>query len=243
MGYTTAISWTDATHNFWYGCKKVSQGCRACYAEREMKRYGRDFHAVTRAKGFAKPLQWREPRRVFTCSWSDFFIEEADPWRDEAWAIIKKTPHLTYQICTKRPGRIREHLPADWGEGYPNVWMGITTETQEMFDERWAILRQIPASIQWLSIEPMLGAIDLDMIVKFIGGSIGIKDSKPNWVIVGGESGANFRPMNLNWARSIREQCRLADVPFFYKQNSDTRPGQDALLDGVEYHQFPACAK
>src|SRR3990172_778380 len=127
MGKITGISWTDATYNPWYGCLKVSPGCKQCYMYRDMERYGKDPKVVTRAKPatFNSPLKWTEPQRVFTCSWSDYFIEQADEWRDEAWDIIRRTPHLTYQILTKRPENIFDRLPADWGNGWPNVFLSV----------------------------------------------------------------------------------------------------------------------
>ncbi|MCK5237182.1 MAG: DUF5131 family protein, partial [Deltaproteobacteria bacterium] len=103
MGENTKISWCDHTHNFWFGCKKTSPGCRNCYTERQMKRFGKDFNMIVRSKSFDKPLKWKDPALIFTCSWSDFFIPEADEWRDDAWKIIRDTPQHTYQILTKRP--------------------------------------------------------------------------------------------------------------------------------------------
>lgn len=105
MGNSSNIEWTDATWNPWHGCHKVSQGCKNCYMFRDKRRYGQDPNVVTRAASttFYAPLKWKKPRRIFTCSWSDFFIEEADPWRDEAFAIMALTPQHTYQVLTKRP--------------------------------------------------------------------------------------------------------------------------------------------
>ncbi len=105
MSENTKISWADHTVNFWQGCKKVSSGCKNCYMFRDKKRYGQDASVVVRSKPptFNKPLLWKDPARVFVCSWSDFFIEEADLWREEAYDIMRKTPHLTYLILTKRP--------------------------------------------------------------------------------------------------------------------------------------------
>lgn len=122
MGQTTAIAWTDATQNFWQGCKKVSTGCKFCYMYRDKERYKADPTLVVRSADatFYAPLRKRsfqEPQRVFTCSWSDFFIEEADAWRPDAWYVMKRSPHLiTYQILTKRPGLTDRHgtNPAEW---------------------------------------------------------------------------------------------------------------------------------
>jgi protein gp37 len=228
MGYTTGIEWTNRTHNFWYGCKKVSQGCAHCYAEREMMKFGRDFKAVTRAKGFDKPLSWKESAKVFVNSWSDFFIEEADPWRAEAWDIIRRTPHLTYQILTKRTENILDRLPKDWGTGWPNVWLGMSAEDQANADKRIPRLFDIPAAVRFISAEPLLGPIDLDMAYYV-----------PDWVIVGGESGPNCRPMNPDWARSIRDQCEEAGVAFFYKQSGGWPNKHGIIPEDLNIRQFP----
>ena len=205
MGKVTNISWTNATHNFWYGCEKVSPGCRGCYAEREMDRYGKNFQIITRAKGFDKPLSWKEPTMVFINSWSDFFIKEADPWRNEAWDIIRRTPHLTYQILTKRPKRIFGNLPTGWPGSFRNVWLGISAENQEWYDRRWRILSKIRASVRFVSAEPLLGPIRLGT------GYV------PDWVIVGGETGPGARFTDPEWMRTLKRECG-DDVPLFVKQ-------------------------
>lgn len=138
MAERSIIEWTDATWNPWRGCDKVSPGCAHCYMFRDQERYGRDPSTVVRAADptFYAPVRkpsWERQRAsaivargrhlVFTCSWSDWFHPDADEWRDEAWSIIRDTPASTYQILTKRPERMADHLPDDWGEGYPNVWV------------------------------------------------------------------------------------------------------------------------
>lgn len=255
MGKNTRISWTETTHgdgtvtpghtwNPWMGCHKISDGCKSCYMFREMGRYGRDPNAVQRSKAvFNAPMKWKEPAKVFTCSWSDFFIEEADNWRAEAWDIIKNTPHLTYQILTKRPENIKDRLPLDWGIGYPNVWLGVTAENQGMADRRIPLLLNKPAIVHFVSCEPLLEKVD---IACYLDGAYSNDDAFPNprvsvvdWVIVGGESGPNFRQMDLDWARSIRDQCQEAGVAFFLKQLGGLRPGGEAVLDGRIWHEFP----
>lgn len=118
MAFNSAIEWTDATWNPWTGCHKVSAGCKNCYMFRDKARYGQDPNVVVRSadKTFYAPLKWAEPKKIFTCSWSDFFIEESDPWRDEAFAIMALTPRHTYQVLTKRPDRMREwfHYRGTW---------------------------------------------------------------------------------------------------------------------------------
>lgn len=238
MSDTTGIEWTEATWNPWYGCDKVSPGCAHCYMFREQRQYGRDPEVVTRSKTkFREPLSWREPRTIFTCSWSDWFHEAADPWRPEAWDIIRRTPHHIYQILTKRPERIADHLPSDWGRGYPNVWLGVSVENQK-FTSRIPILQGIPAMVRFLSIEPLLGPVNF--------GEHNYLLDRIRWVIVGGESGPEARVMNLKWARDIRDDCADQGVPFFLKQLGgwpDKRGGGQALLDGTRHIEMPTAAR
>lgn len=221
MGSKTGIAWTDATWNPWMGCTRVSPGCANCYMFREQERYGWDPSWLRRSKTtFRAPLGWAEPRRVFTCSWSDFFHEGADAWRPEAWEIIRTTPHLTYQVLTKRPQQVLERLPPDWGEGYPNVWLGVSVENQR-WAERADQLAQIPAVVRFVSAEPLLGQVD------FVGATLRQLD----WMIVGGETGGDDRrAMGITWVESLLRQCRAYGVAFFFKQRSGPKPG---LTDGV----------
>lgn len=220
MAETSKIQWTEATWNPWHGCKKVSEGCKYCYMYRDKERYGQDPTNVMRSKAnFKNPLKWKEPKIIFTCSWSDWFVEEADEWRDEAWKVIKDTPQHTYQILTKRPERILEHLPNDWGEGYPNVWLGVSVENSKT-EHRIYELMNIPATIRFLSIEPMIGPVEL--YEDNMGSSLQF-GHLIHWVIVGGESGNDtgkylYRPCQLNWIDSIIKQSRGVGVPVFVKQ-------------------------
>lgn len=208
MGKQTKIEWTDHTWNPWQGCIKVSPGCKFCYMYRDKKRYGQDPMAVVRSKPptFNKPLTWQEPARVFTCSWSDFFIEQSDNWRDEAWDIVRQTPHLTYQILTKRPENILSRLPTDWGNGWSNVWLGVSVENWQA-EERIRHLLKIPARLRFLSCEPLLGPLNLRRFIERI-----------DWVIIGGESGPKSRPFSTEWADDIIRQCKGLQVPVFVKQ-------------------------
>lgn len=195
MGKTTGISWASATWNPFMGCTKVSPGCDFCYAERDHVKYGMNFAEVRRSKTkFDDPLRWRKPERIFTCSWSDWFHVDADKWRDDAWSIIRHCPQHTFLILTKRPGRIRHCLPSDWGDGWPNVWLGTSVESNEYL-HRMRVLRDTPAALRFVSCEPLLGPLpDLDL-------------TGFQWVIVGGESGSKrtARPMHPDWVRSIRD--------------------------------------
>jgi protein gp37 len=234
MAEKSAIGWTQATWNPWYGCTKVSAGCDHCYMFRDMLRYGRDPETVTRSKTtFRDPIKWKDSRLIFTCSWSDWFHIDADAWRDEAWQIIKDTPRHTYQILTKRPGRIARHLPADWGEGYPNVWMGTSVESQQTA-HRVEVLAEIPAVVRFISAEPLLGPLTFGNTLR----SSGI-----HWLIAGGESGGQCRPCDEQWLRYLRNECADAGVAFFLKQlggNPDARAHEKALLDGQTHTGMPA---
>lgn len=226
MGAISEIEWTEATWNPWHGCAKVSPGCAHCYMYRDKKRYGQDPNVVVRSRStFNEPRKWAEPRVIFTCSWSDFFIEEADPWREEAWETIRSTPQHTYQILTKRPNRIAGHLPTNWP--FSNVWLGVSVENPRFF---WRIdlLRAIPARVRFLSLEPLLAPLP----------SLPLEGI--SWVIVGGESGPKCRPMEAEWVREIREQCAEAHVAFFFKQWGGPRKDlRGRVLDGREWNGMP----
>jgi protein gp37 len=219
MGKETKIAWTDATVNFWTGCKKVSPGCKFCYMYRDKDRYGLDASLVQRTskKTFEAALSWKEPKKIFTCSWSDFFIDEADAWREDAWEVIRKTPQHTWQILTKRPDRIKECLPDDWGEGYPNVWLGVSIESP---GQLWRIphLVDVPARIRFLSIEPLIEQIDLFGALTHDGSHKAIQ-----WVIIGGESGNEtgkwgYRKCELQWIERVVSDCVFLDIAPFVKQ-------------------------
>ena len=176
MGDISKIQWTDATWNPWHGCIKVSPGCKYCYMYRDKDRYGQDPTKVLRSKtNFRAPLKWKDKKLVFTCSWSDWFIAEADGWRDDAWEIIRRTPHLTYQILTKRPERILDHLPDFFGE-LDNVWIGCSVESQKQVD-RIDYLVDL-ACTTFVSFEPLIGPIAWNDRMNAL-----------DWMIIGGESG------------------------------------------------------
>lgn len=261
MGRASRISWTDSTQNFWTGCHHVSEGCDHCYADRIVTVLwaARDGGVMGRSpdqafgdlvqapqETFRAPLEWPRldpPRKVFTCSMSDFFHPHADGWREEAWDVIRRTPQHIWQILTKRPQMIASRLPPDWGEGWDHVWIGASVENQRWADIRIPILQAVPAKVRFLSIEPLLGPITFG---PDIGPAFPDEEGadRPlllgiHWAILGGESGPEFRPMEVEWARSVRRQCADAEVPFFYKQDSGRYPGGNPSLDGVTYHEFP----
>jgi len=248
MSQSTGIEWTQATWNPWRGCTKVSPGCAHCYMFREQKRYGRDPAVVTRSKTtFLDPLRWPTGRLIFTCSWSDWFHEAADDWRDEAWDIIRRTPRHTYQILTKRPERIAQHLPRDWGTGYPNVWLGVSVENQRHIG-RADLLARVPAVVRFLSCEPLLGPLTFRWAVWHPIGRTATTDHLDglrhyfHWLIAGGESGPEARPCRAEWLRSLRDECREAGVPFFLKQLGgwpDKHGASKAVLDGACWTEMP----
>lgn len=265
MGEQTNIGWTEATWNPWHGCHKVSPGCKNCYMFRDKERYGQNPNVVVRSKTkFKDPLKWSEPKMVFTCSWSDWFIEEADPWRAEAWDIIRATPQHTYQILTKRPERMAEHLPPDWDrqDRWRHVWLGVSVENQAEADRRIPLLLETPAAVRWLSVEPLLGPVDLTRIpttgeptaeghapshldvlskVLWTNWQYGYPaKAGVNWVVVGGESGPDFRALDLNALKKIVADCRAAGVPVFVKQDSGARPGlQGRIPNEYWLKEFP----
>ncbi len=282
MGKHTSIEWTatyDArgkviskghSWNPWRGCLKVSPGCRACYMYRDQERYGRDPRVIVRAAKatFNSPLKWHDPARVFTCSWSDWFIDQADEWRGEAWDIVRATPHLTYMILTKRPANIADRLPEDWGDGWPNVWLGVSVESQE-YEWRIFELLKYPAAVHFLSAEPLLGPLDLmryrptsrvSHSPLHIGFAFAARmEGKPlhdfmvirnlKWVITGGESGHatgkyKARPADMDWFRQIRDFCQEYGISYFHKQHGGTRKIDGAWggreLDGRVWNEVPA---
>ncbi|MCA9366705.1 phage Gp37/Gp68 family protein [Candidatus Kaiserbacteria bacterium] len=261
MAENSKIEWTDATWNPWQGCSKVSEACANCYMFRDMNLYGKDPSIVRRSAPRTFNLPLRKNRdgtlkipsgsKVFTCSWSDWFHAAADPWRDEAWEVIRQRPDLIFQIVTKRTERIKECLPSGWGEGWPNVWLIATVENQKWADIRISQLLSVPAAVHGLSMEPLLGPVSLS---KFTGVELaspeereamreifphGLPENSWNaqysrwleaenkrgkWVIAGGESGHHARPLHPDWARSLRDQCQAAGVPFFFKQWGEWLP-------------------
>lgn len=227
----TKIQWTGDTWNPWYGCQKISPGCKYCYMYRD--RQGTDASKVKRSKTkFTEPLRIKEPKLIFTCSWSDWFIPEADQWRAEAWGIIKKTPHLTYQILTKRPERIKDNLPYNF-ESYKNVWIGVSIENQD-YVSRLDYLQELPC-ITFASFEPLIGPIQWNSSM-----------SNLDWCIVGGESGNDYgkyryRPMELSWAEDLIQQAERNNVACFVKQLGTYQSKRLALSDmhGVNIQEFP----
>ncbi|KRQ32558.1 MULTISPECIES: DUF5131 family protein [Mycobacteroides] len=269
MGDKTGIEWTDATWNPVTGCDKVSPGCDHCYAETFAERwrgteghyFETGFDVQLRPDKLDLPLRWTKPRRIFVNSMSDLFHDKvSDEYVASVWAVMALAPHHTFQLLTKRHGRMRALLGSERFPGLvymainsllehgnplhindiaimaaldgfsrgrfkvlPNVWLGVSAEDQKRADLRIPALLDTPAAVRWISAEPLLGAIDLDNC----GGYQAVSTTPHreltylDWVVVGGESGPGARPMHPNWARSLRDQCVEAGVPFLFKQRGE----------------------
>jgi len=224
-------------------------------------RYGQDPSTVVRSKDptFFRPFKkgknwWPSGDMIFVCSWSDFFHPAADNWRPQAWRVIRERPDLVFQILTKRIHLVEKRLPSTWGDGWPNVWLGATVENQPRANERIPILLQIPAAVRFVSIEPMLGSVDLEHVEWFpgkshtvdvlrggtwdLGGGFTNHGDMPSvlgWVIAGAETGPGARPMHPGWARDVRDQCQSAGVPFFLKQLT----GQKSIPQDLRIREYP----
>lgn len=230
-------------------------------------KYSEGFKVRTHEKALTIPLKWREPRRVFVNSMSDqWHADVPRDFTDRMFAVMALTPHHTYQILTKRPQRAANYLndpktlhrilnagSAFWplvkGRNYPpgtvrladdgvpilwplpNVWIGTSVEDARVL-HRLKPLGECPAAVRFLSCEPLIGSLGWNIADELAVNGIG-------WVIAGGESGAGHRPVDPQWVRQIRDGCRDADVPFFFKQWSGPRPGMGAILDGREWKEFP----
>jgi protein gp37 len=227
------IEWTEATWNPVRGCTKVSPGCKHCYAERFAERwrglpghpYEFGFDLRPAPELLDQPLRWRRPRLVFVNSMSDLFHERVPlVFIQKVFEVMLAAPQHTFQLLTKRAGRLAALAPKlPWA---PNVWLGVSVESQE-YVSRVDLLRLVPARVRFLSVEPMLGPVNV--------GLNGI-----HWVIAGGESGPGARPLHREWVRSLRDQCVRARVPFFFKQWGGVRKHTTGrVLDGRTWSQLP----
>lgn len=250
MSENSKIEWTDHTFNPWEGCQKVGPGCDHCYAETRNARFGGGTainwgpgapRRRTSSANWRKPLQWNKAhaeffaqhgrrQRVFCASLADVFDNAVDPaWRRDLFDLIELTPNLNWLLLTKRIGNVFEMVARarshDWLAGRDNVWLGATVVNQSEADRDIPKLLDVPARVRFLSMEPLLGGVDIGEYLSFwcedcndthsngISGFVGL-----DWVIAGGESGIGARPMHPDWARGLRDQCAAADVPFLFKQ-------------------------
>ena len=218
----------DIIWNPWHGCVKWSEGCRNCYVYRRDTSVGRDASKVTRTKNFSYPLskdrsgayKVSSGASVFCCMTSDFFLDAADPWRDEIWDIIRTRSDVHFSIITKRITRFAQCVPADWGEGWDNVTICCTVENQRAADERLPLFLSLPIQKKNIVCEPLLSPIHME---KWLGPQIAL-------VIAGGESGLEARPCDYAWILDIRRQCIESGVSFWFKQT-----GARLIKDGRMY--------
>jgi protein gp37 len=216
--------------NLWHGCHKLSAGCRYCYVYRGDAKRDIDSTIVTKTKNFDLPVQKKKNGEfkiqagtlVYTCFTSDFFVKDADPWRAEAWDMIRLRNDLKFMMITKRIDRLLESTPDDWGDGYEHVTICCTVENQERADYRLPIYKAAPIKHKIIICEPILERIDLRPF------EIG---SWVEQVVVGGESGNEARPCHFDWVMEIRQVCMENNVSFWFKQT-----GAKFVKDGRLYH-------
>lgn len=209
-----------AIWNPWHGCHKLSPGCMHCYVYRRDAEFGKDSTVVEKTASFSLPVRRArgggyklqpEAEPVFACMTSDFFVEDADLWRPEAWAMMRERADLRFVIITKRIHRFSVGLPADWGAGYPNVAIMCTCENQQMADYRLPIFLSLPIQSRSIIHEPMLERIDISPYLRAHPGAV-------SQVICGGESGPDARPCDYAWVLDTRRQCMEHGVSFHFKQ-------------------------
>lgn len=216
--------------NLWHGCIKISEGCKNCYVFRRDALYGIDSRNVYKTKSYDLPIMKKRDgsfkvpsgEHLWTCFSSDFFIENADEWRDNAWAMMRIRKDLSFSIATKRVERIEKCLPEDWGSGYENVSLLCSIENQKQADLRLPLFRNVLIKKKSIICEPLLGPIDLTK--SLAGGWI-------DQVIVGGESGDKARVCNFEWVEGIRQACIKNNVTFIFKQT-----GAHFMKDGKSYN-------
>lgn len=235
MPANSKIEWTDGTWNPVTGCTKVSPGCAHCYAETitlRFKRGGPFLPGLSTIKlhpdRLGLPLSWRAPRRIFVNSMSDLFHDEVPlSFIQDIFNVMREAERHTFQILTKRHERLQEISESlDWPT---NVWLGVSVENQYWAERRIPILKEVPAAIRFLSVEPLLKRTNLKPFLDEI-----------NWVIVGGESGHRSRPLDADWVRLIRDDCQIANVPFFFKQWGGRTPSSNGrVIDGKVWSQYP----
>jgi protein gp37 len=246
MAKDSAIEWTHHTFNPWWGCTKVSPGCKYCYAETWARRVGQDVWGARAPRRelsdpyWHQPLAWdaeavrlKERRRVFCASMADVFEDrrDLDAKRARLWPLIEQTPHLDWLLLTKRPQNVARLAP--FGGRWPdNVWLGATAENQKWLDKRMLELAAIPAKVLFLSCEPLLGPLDFS---RWVDDARRGDRRLVDWVIAGGESGHHARPAHPEWFTSIRNQCVDAGIRFHFKQWGNWRPVTPEQVNGYRH--------
>lgn len=218
----------EITWNPWHGCHKKSEGCFHCYMFRIDAKHNRDSSIVEKTGNFYLPIKKNRQKEykiksdttIFMCFTSDFFVEEADGWREEVWSMIKERQDCKFLFLTKRPERFYIGLPADWGDGYENVVMGVSCENQKRAEERLSILVELPLKHRIISVAPMLEKIEIEKYLL----------DKIEQVICDGESGEQARELHYDWVLDIREQCKRKQVNFWFRQT-----GANFIKDGKRY--------
>lgn len=218
----------EITWNPWHGCHKKSEGCFHCYMFRIDAKHNRDSSIVEKTGNFYLPIKKNRQKEykiksdttIFMCFTSDFFVEEADGWREEVWSMIKERQDCKFLFLTKRPERFYTGLPADWGDGYENVVMGVSCENQKRAEERLSILVELPLKHRIISVAPMLEKIEIEKYLL----------DKIEQVICDGESGEQARELHYDWVLDIREQCKRKQVNFWFRQT-----GANFIKDGKRY--------
>lgn len=254
---TTKIEWAEESWNLITGCSPVSEGCANCYAERMAQRlkgrfgYPKDepFRVVSHSDRFEQPLRWKKPKHIFVCSMSDFAHEKMPMhiYRYLFFTMYRAKRH-TFLILTKRPDRMAEiiqrtalyYYPSEWP--FANIYLGITAENQTHLYRRVSILAQIPAAKRFVSLEPLLGPVDL--CVPYGQGVGDLLIDNIDWVIAGCESGPKRRQAKTQWFRDLKNQCVDAGIPFFLKQTNGYINGKSTLvklpeLDGKIWEEKP----
>lgn len=242
MAEETGISWTDHTFNPWWGCTAIAPGCDNCYAAALDKRTGGNYWNAkvkprrTSKGNWNKVTKWNKKateenkrHKVFCGSMMDWCDKDAPEGAlNDLFDLIHETPMLDWQLLTKRATLIKDRLPADWGDGYPNVWLGITVEDNNFGYKRLDAFREIKAKVKFVSAEPLLSDInDADL-------------SGIDWIIFGGESGPNARPLKLEWFEELARKCRFIGIPIWFKQwggNTKDKGGKE--IYGKVYQEFP----
>ncbi len=238
MAVISGIEWTEATWNPVTGCSKISPGCMHCYAERlsirlkamGLKAYDSGFQVACHSDLLNIPLTWSRPKRIFVCSMSDLFHSQVpDNFIFQVFEKITQAPWHHFQVLTKRSDRLAAmapHLP--WPS---HLWAGVTIESSEYLS-RLDHLRQVPAAVRFVSLEPLIGPLP------------GLDLRGLDWVILGGESGPGARPLESNWVTMVRDLCQECTVPFFFKQWGGVhRRRKGRCLDGREYSELPFLSK
>lgn len=238
MADGSAIEWTDATWNPVTGCTKITSGCDNCYAARFSERFrgvaGHPFESgfdlTLRPERLQQPLAWTRARMIFVNSMSDLFHKKVPrKFIDQVFDTMERADWHTFQLLTKRSSLMRDYLAARYGARTPpeHIWVGVSVE-DERAKTRITHLRAAPAAVRFLSVEPLIGAV----------GALDLRGI--HWVIAGGESGPRARPMHIEWARQVRDECREQHVPFFFKQWGGVRPKSGGrALDGREWNELP----